>query len=146
MKQIYRPDYVLSHFVHYTTVTADTARYYVDHSAKGSSPFVQNSLSTTWDAHAPEMFLDEVTQGTLIHTRSVLPLETKRRSTECYLNSKHNCILGYPCPDSVAFVDGLYQKNAFHDEGGKFCNCWVNGHLETVLIPLLESLLRRNAT
>lgn len=30
MKQIYRPDFVLSHFVHYSLITRDIAEYYLD--------------------------------------------------------------------------------------------------------------------
>lgn len=139
MKQIYRPEYVLSHFVHYSLVTTDTARYYADTPVNESS-YRRNIFNS---APSTEVFLDELTQGTLIHTRSVLPHETKRRSSECVLNSKNNCILGYPCPNSVEFVDGLYQKNAFRDEAGKYCNCWVNERVETILIPQVEAILHR---
>lgn len=146
MKQIYRTDYVLSHFVHYSTVTVDVAQYFADHpaSALGSkAEYVRNVHRKDW--HAPETFLDELTEGTLIHTRSVLAHETMRRSHECYLHSKYNCILGFPCPEAVDFVDGLYQNNGFHDEAGKYCNCWPNQRIESVFIPRLEALLRQGS-
>ncbi len=146
MKQIYRPDYVLSHFVHYSTVTADVAQYFADHPAskpgKSKVPYVRNVHRKDWVA--PETFLDELTQGTLIHTRSVLAHETMRRSHECYLNSTYNCILGFACPASVEFVDGLYQKNGFHDDAGNYCNCWPNDRIESVLIPRLEAILDKS--
>lgn len=72
MKQIYRPHFVLSHFVHYSTVTSDIARYQKDQ-AKGNG----NDELTDWTVVGTdkEVFLDELEEGSLIHARSVLPQE-----------------------------------------------------------------------
>ena len=72
MKQIYRPDYVLSHFVHYSTVTSDIARYQKEQ-ANGTG---DDELPNWADVGADkEVFLNELEEGSLIHARSVLPQE-----------------------------------------------------------------------
>lgn len=86
--------------------------------------------------------MDEMTQGVLLHTRSVLPHETMTRSAECFLNATTNaCPMGFLCEDNVEFVDELHKKNVFHNSDGSFCNCWRNKVIEEVLVPKLEKLL-----
>lgn len=142
MKQIYRPSFVLSHFVHYSTVTKDMDQGYSDYKAlhNGKEPIMQIH-DRRWQNEAPEMFISELTQGALIHARSVLPHETRRRSSECFSGSTFSCILGFRCEDDVKFVDELHQQNVFKNSDGTFCNCWRNGVLEEVLVPKLERLL-----
>jgi hypothetical protein len=88
-----------------------------------------------------DVFLDDVNEAILVHTKSVLPHETTTRNASCQLGSKHACSVGFRCPPSTAFVDADHQKNMFHDESGKFCNCWVQEHVETILLPMLEAAL-----
>jgi hypothetical protein len=59
MKQIFRPAEVLSHFVHYSTVTKRIAQYYQD------DPVGFRKLVTANDYR--DTFLDELTEGSLIH-------------------------------------------------------------------------------
>ena len=70
MKQIYRPEYVLSHFVHYSTVTSDIARYHKDYPTQNADDELPDWTAVGADK---EVFLDELEQGSLIHARSVLP-------------------------------------------------------------------------
>jgi hypothetical protein len=140
MKQIYQPAFVLSHFVHYSTITASIARYYKD--APDPSRFIRRVQTSDWG----DAFLDELTQGVLVHTKSVLPHETMTRSATCQLGSKHTCAVGYECPDSLPFDDKLHQKNVFHDDNGSFCNCWLNRHVEDYLLPRLEAALKSHST
>lgn len=88
-------------------------------------------------------FLDDLTEGLLIHTKSILPHETMTSSATCQLGSKHQCPIGYVCPETTLFVDEDHQKNVFRDASGHFCNCWVQEHVDQVLIPLLERNLYR---
>lgn len=144
MKQLYRPDYVLSHFVHYSTVTKFTAQYFDPHD-NPTSYMGPNSLK--FDP-SKEIFVDELKEGTLIHARSVMPKETMFRNEICQLNySRMSCLLGYECPQSVDWKDDLGRQkgrkvkktmNLHQDEQGKFCSCWVNDHVEKVWIPILE--------
>ena len=94
-----------------------------------------------WEREQPEMFMNELTEGALLHARSVLPHDTRRRSAECYLDSKYTCMMGFLCEDEVEFVDELHQKNVFHNSDGSFCNCWRNKVVDEALVPKLESLL-----
>ena len=85
--------------------------------------------------------MNELTDGALVHARSVLPHETKRRSTTCSVGSKYNCAMGYLCDDDVKFVDDLHKDNVFSNSDGSYCNCWRNKVVDDVLVPKLESLL-----
>jgi hypothetical protein len=144
MKQIYRPSYVLSHYVHYSTVTTDMDQSYSDFKLiHPDKEYIANihKHNKHWENKNPEMFMDEKTQGVLVHARSVLPLETKRRSGECSIGSKFTCTLGFLCEDDVKFVDDLHQDNIFHNADGSYCNCWKNKVIEDILVPKLEALL-----
>lgn len=87
--------------------------------------------------------MDDLTEGLLIHTKSILPHETMTSTATCQLGSKHQCPIGYVCPETTLFVDEDHQKNVFRDASGHFCNCWVQEHVDQVLIPLLERNLHR---
>jgi hypothetical protein len=136
MNQIYRPAFVLSHFVHYSTITANIVLYYKD--SPDPSKFIRRVQTSDWG----DAFLDELTPAVLVHTNSVLPHETMTRNATCQLGSKHVSAVGYTCPDSLPFDDKLHQKNVFRDENGSFCNCWVNPHVEGYLVPRLEAALK----
>ena len=107
MKQMYRPDYVLSHFVHYATVTEFTARYFDPH----DNPTTYMGPNNLNFDPSKEIFVDELNEGTLIHARSVMPKETMFRNEICQLNySRMSCLLGYECPDSVEWKDDLGRQ------------------------------------
>ncbi|KAL7576371.1 hypothetical protein ACA910_018181 [Epithemia clementina (nom. ined.)] len=144
MKQIYRPAFVLSHYIHYSTITKPMAEYYRDlqqNNGSMSEGIDQRSIQN-WEWG--DTFLDELQEGCLVHTKSILPHETMFRSSLCKTSSTHVCPVGFECPDSTAFVDKLHTKNIFHDEAGNYCNCWINHHLEDTLIPRLEKELILN--
>jgi hypothetical protein len=141
MKQIYRPDHVLSHFVHYSTVTTDIAQTYIDLKKTSNEEFFPFVHASSWVKKSPEIFLDELNQGCLIHARSVLPHETMRKTAECFLGSKTNCVLGYACDDSVKFSDSLHKSNSFHNPDGSFCNCWRNQIVDDFFVPKLKERL-----
>lgn len=144
MKQIYRPSFVLSHFVHYSTVTTDMGRSFGDfmHNHRDEEPrAVLRKYREVQGRKSTEMFMNEMTQGVLVHARSVLPHQTRRRSAECSIRSGHNCELGFLCADDVEFVDELHNNNVFQNSDGSYCNCWRNKVIEEVLVPKLETLL-----
>lgn len=141
-KQIYQSDYVLSHFVHYSTVTKDYAETYSEFLArKTGKQYLSRSSGSQWSKRHPDYFVDEMTTGVLIHARSILPHETRRRSVECKVGSKVSCMLGYICDDSVAFSDQLHKDNLFTNSDGNYCNCWENSVVRDYLGPLLKSKL-----
>lgn len=139
MKQIFKPAKILSHFVHYSIVSSNLARYHINYSDPDEHDKVGGE---SWDSN--ERFLDELTEGVLIHTKSVLPDETLTRTASCQNASKHVCTVGHVCPDPVDFDDENHQRNVFHDSNGKYCNCWVDSHVEHYWVPLLESELSKH--
>ena len=141
-KQIYQTTYVLSHFVHYSTVTQDYAETYAQFLERHPDDvYLSRSSGPSWTRRHPDYFVDELTTGTLIHARSVLPHETRRRSVECKVGSKFGCMLGYLCHDSVAFADELHKANVFTNANGNYCNCWENAVVRDELSPLLRKKL-----
>lgn len=144
MKQIYRTSHVYSHFVHYSTVTADLAETYSDFVKSHSDPseFILNARLKQFEDQQPELFLNELTQGQLLHARSILPHETKRRTAECYYKSKFGCNVGHQCEDSVVFIDENHKDNIFQNKDGSYCNCWRNPVIDNVLVPLLSERMQ----
>ncbi|KAL7445960.1 hypothetical protein ACHAXH_009608 [Discostella pseudostelligera] len=129
MKQLYRPDYVISHFVHYSTVTTDLATEKQHTKGKFHQQITANNKI--------ERFVDESNEGILIHAKTTVPAETFSREELCALNSPNPCLVGIPCPDDLPFNDELHQKNVFHDEKGEYCNCWMNRKVERYWVPKL---------
>ena len=132
-KQIIRPDFVLQHFVHNTTVTKQLATYYDQQG--------QNASAFTRELTLSEEFVDELTEGFLLHLRTVPSPETMMRSRNCQLGSAAPCLLGYQCPSTTTFNATLQRKNLLKTKDGKFCNCWVNPHIEKRVIPQLKAVL-----
>jgi hypothetical protein len=144
MKQIYRPSYVMSHFVHYSTVTTSIALFWSNQSNVSSN---MPLLDWREAGSEKEVFLDELEQGTMIHARSVLPHETIYRSDMCKSKSKYKCPLGYVCPASTPWIDDKERPNnlnPFVDDHGHYCNCWVNEHVANEMVPRLEHELSRH--
>mgnify|MGYP000323391515 CR=1 FL=1 len=99
--------------------------------------FILRAQDSRYIAQSQELFVDELKQGDLIHARSILPHETKRRSAECFPHSKYKCMLGYLCDDRVAFSDEKHKDNAFLNPDGSYCNCWRNPVVDVILGPVL---------
>lgn len=107
--------------------------------------YISNVHSREWKKASPEVFVDELREGTLVHTKSVLPHETMYRSSICQLNSTSSCALGFACPSHVEFLDEAHQKNIFQNDQGKYCNCWVNSRVEEVFAPKLKAALEEHS-
>jgi hypothetical protein len=88
-------------------------------------------------------YLNELTQGALIHARSIMPYETMSRDKTCQRDSKDSCPIGVVCPASTPYDDKLLDRNRFADPNtGEYCNCWINDYVENELIPRLEQALK----
>jgi len=133
MKQLYRPDFVLSHFVHYSTITADLTKRKEETIGK----FIQAATNNP----KTERFIDDVNEGVMIHAKSITPNDGVNRATRC-LYKKTLCNLGYECPDELPFSDENH-KDGFQFGNGTFCNCWVNRKAESFWIPQLEKALSK---
>ena len=133
MKQLYRPDFVLSHFVHYSTITVDLTKRKEETVGK----FIQAATNNP----KTERFIDDVNEGVMIHAKSITPNDGVNRATRC-LYKKSLCSLGYECPERLPFSDENH-KEGFLFGNGTFCNCWINQKAESFWIPQLEIALSK---
>eukprot|EP00934_Nitzschia_sp_Nitz4_P009445 Nitzschia sp. Nitz4//scaffold297_size22919//13964//15775//NITZ4_008523-RA/size22919-snap-gene-0.2-mRNA-1//1//CDS//3329546304//9435//frame0 len=142
-KQIYRPSFVKSHYVHYSLVTSRHAETYSEFQQREpNGRYMSQATGRTWQNSLPEVFANELSTGNLVHARSVLPVETRRRSHECKLYSPFSCLMGYICEDTVKFDDEKHKENVFQNPDGTYCNCWKNNVVEDFLVPQLEKRLQ----
>jgi hypothetical protein len=114
------------------------AKYYTDY----PDPSIEAYPTSLKQESIHEYVLDELTDGVLVHTKTVLPHETTTRSSSCYNTSKYVCAVGYECHNKTPFYDTIHTKNIFHNTNGDYCNCWVDDDIERYWIPLLEKALK----
>ena len=136
MTQMYRPDYVLSHFVHYSTVTADLAC-----TREETKDGKYDTYKRTSDPKT-ERFVDEINEGVMIHAKTMVPEEAVPRNARCKLGLHPGCNVAIPCPDDLPFDDKTHQ-GGFQDRNGNYCNCWMNRKVSEVWLPKLESRLEQ---
>ena len=133
-KQIYRPDYVLYHFVHYSTVTKGYLKTYEEASKMGDSWYRQ------FREHSPsERTSDELSQVVMVHTKSIDREMTYNYDAGC----KHNrtkgwkpCWVAYPWP-----IDST--NNDKFDQNDMEYNCYVNQKVEDYWMPRLKDALKK---
>lgn len=135
-KQIYRPDYVLSHFVHYSTITTDILKTYSEAKAKK-----ERWDSFFFERHKSERFTNELEEAVMVHTKTTVPGNTKGYRKTCKFGFvetwKEKCRVGFPIPNNVLDV------NASRTDGYKY-NCYTNDKLTNIFIPKLkEAMLKR---
>jgi hypothetical protein len=133
MKQLYRPDFVQSHFVHYSTVTTELSERKFNHSRAFKRAGTNNPKN--------ERFVDEINEGVMIHAKSMAPNEGISRATSCAYK-KTMCNIGIECPDDLPFDDKTHRDGFLHGNG-TYCNCWINQKVETLWAPKLEVELRK---
>jgi hypothetical protein len=137
-KQIYRADYVLQHFVHYSAVT--------ELSEKNTSEYKKSGFR--WKRRgfpdARQRFADEVTEGLMIHTKAVAQQDTAGWQRMCSIHNLYRskrqqglCRLGVPWPKDPE----LAKLNATAEGKGAAFNCFVNDKVEDFLVPRLNEQL-----
>lgn len=134
-KQLYRPDYVRQHFVHYSTVTALTMMNRTETEAAG---FVWHPK-----VHADPLsrFADEQREGTMLHTKAIATQDTSGWQETCRVEGHGMCRIGNPYPS-----DDAAENNITADAEGWLYNCYVNEKIEQHWVPLLEkSMGMRNS-
>lgn len=139
-KQLYRPDYVLQHFIHYSAVTTL--------SEKNESEYVKEGM--VWKPRGfpdpRQRFGDELSEALMIHTKAVAIQDTSGWQRMCHVDNlklprrkQGLCRLGLPWPKDPAMAAQNGTK-----EGWAF-NCYVNEKVEAQLIPKLEESMRQRA-
>lgn len=134
-KQFYRPNYVLSHFVHYSTVTKGILQTYREAKTKGR-PWHY------WYAESAksERLIDELKEAVMIHSKTTVPGNTKGYWKTCILGFKgkfnEKCRVGFPILGNVK-VD-----NATTPEGYEF-NCYTNERVTNLYAPKLREAMNK---
>lgn len=124
-KQLFRPDYVLNHFVHYSTVTQAHLITYKD-DPEGWSRFFPKDPT--------ERFVDGLHEATMIHAKTASLPDTRNYRNRCNVGFEQRwrgCFVGYPWPNNQE-VPGLNQTD------GTEYNCFVNKKVEDYWLPRLK--------
>jgi hypothetical protein len=137
-KQLYRADYVLNHFVHYSTVTKGSVTTYKEQ-------------GDTWKRYFTEMterVTDEIHEATMIHTKgidSTLSANWKKRCRGDFKKKWLGCQVGFPWPNNtkVLVVEGEGGGAHHDDENGMEYNCFLNNKVEDYWIPRLEQAIAK---
>jgi len=135
-KQIYRPEYVLHHFIHYSTVTAlsDLNREDIE------------KLGRKWNPRNPfpdplSRFGNESSEALMVHTKAVAHQDTILWEKACNASYHGNvfCRLGMPFPDK-----GMTDAEINAGEDGLKFNCYVNHKIDDYFVKELESELKQH--
>lgn len=138
-KQIYRPDYVLQHFVHYSVATVQ--------SEKNRAEYVKDGFQ--WRGRAfpdpRQRFGDELTEALMVHTKAVARQDTNGWERVCHIDNfklpkkrQGLCRLGVPYPDDWSPANNSTKE-------GWASNCYVNPQVENNLIPRLNERMAAHA-
>jgi hypothetical protein len=137
-KQIYRPEYVLYHFVHYSTVTKGYLQTYQEAIDSGQS------WSRKYRERSPtERASDELSEVVMVHTKSLGREMTFNFNTTCRFDREKKwqpCWVAFPWPDEQRST----ETNETHDEDGMEYNCYINQRVENYwVLKLREALEKR---
>jgi hypothetical protein len=139
-KQIYRPDYVTHHFVHYSAVTVLSEKNRTEWQKEGlhwkPRPFPD----------LRQRFGKEPTEGLMIHTKAVARQDTAGWESACHKDNlelppkqRVMCRLGLPWPEPWP-ADPETAAVKATPEGWAF-NCFVNPKVENEFAPKLQEAL-----
>lgn len=139
-KQVYRSDYVINHFVHYSTITQGSMTTYQEAQRKN-----QHWTRYFRESAPSERGVDEVNEAMMIHTKSLDLGQIQNWSNKCRFDftRKHlGCHIGFPWPNNV--------PNPSHNHNpvtGWEYNCFVNDRVDSYWIPRLqEAMAERQKT
>jgi hypothetical protein len=135
-KQIYRTDYVLHHFVHYSTVTKGVVTTYKESKEHGLDFHRQFR-----EREPSEIVTDELTQAVMVHAKSISPGQTEDYKNRCrsdYKKKGKGCWVAYPVPN-----DGTGKEQHAHNDDGIEYNCHINTKVEHYWLPRLREALAK---
>ena len=113
-KQIYRPDYVMSHFVHYSTVTKGILETNKNHKGRRWNYWYRESKQT-------ERFTNDLEEAVMIHSKTTVPGNTKGYFRTCMLGFHgrwtEKCRVGFPIFNNTKVVNATtpegYERNCY---------------------------------
>ncbi|KAL9186044.1 hypothetical protein ACHAXT_005282 [Thalassiosira profunda] len=134
-KQIYRPDFVLNHYVHYPVVTSRI----LDTPLESSARFFEKSPF--------ERRVDELTEGYLLHAKTTGPEQTSGWHEKCSRKGagtkNASCKVGIPSQEK--FLGGDTAANTKGGNAGPSSafesNCYRHSKVNEI-VPQLEEALR----
>ena len=138
-KQIYRSDYVLYHFVHYSTVTQDILTTWAK--AKETGAFWSRNYQDK--RGNVQRVTDERNEAVMVHTKTILQDQTFRYNEKCHKDFKRKwlgCWVAYPWPNNQ-----VKKEDKAYDANGTLYNCFVNEKVENYWVPKLRSALEERA-
>jgi len=133
-KQLYRPEYVPSHFVHYATITKGLIETYREATEQGKDYDIQFKDDPT------EHFTDEVNDAVMLHTKSLESSDTMNYKSACKVNNTNKCRLGFPFPNNVK------EEGNLSDADGYEYNCYQIEKVSHYWGPLLRSTMEKRGT
>lgn len=141
-KQIYRSDFVLYHFVHYSTVTQSVVQTYEqlgkDHFNRGHKLEPKNVQRNT----------NEINEAVMVHTKTILKDMTKGYKKQCHKDYKkkwQGCWVAVPWPSNdKKDISKLKQnKQEYNPQSELDYNCFINKKVDSYWIPKLKDALKK---
>jgi hypothetical protein len=130
-KEIFRPAYVLYHFVHYSLVSTSVASYY-----NGSSSWMRQDT----ELHAPEHQTNETTEAVMLHAKSAKEGDHSGWQSQCKTRKKYKgCVIGIPWPRTIANWTG--QEGEAKGSDDYLYNCHENTKLTDYWLPKLAKAM-----
>jgi len=123
-KQIFRPWYVLNHYVHYSVVT----KRLLDAPNEASPRFVEK--------FPYERRVDELSEGFMLHCKTTSPEATLGWKEKCTRND--SCPVGIPWPLKIEQIHG--DASLANSDGLKF-NCYQHERVVKTVLPKLKSIV-----
>ena len=151
-KQLYRTDYVLSHFVHYSTVTQKYLETYNDGKSKAKKNKKKKWKMRVHERPPSERVTDEINEAVMIHTKRS---DTSNWENQChhqYDKKWKGCYVGFPWPQSNQTMNKQTNLSATtitlqeeqYNENGMEYNCYINENVENYWLPRLKQALIMN--
>ena len=122
-KQLYRPSFVLNHFVHYASVTR----------LINENPKMHRVVGYPYERRVVE-----ISEAFMLHTKTTAPKTTRDWKTKCTTKSSA-CRVGIPWPfwqeENTTFSET-------HNGQGYAYNCYENRKIHTVMVGKLRAALQ----
>jgi hypothetical protein len=133
-KQLYKADYVLQHFIHYSSVTVLAQMNRTEFESAGFK-----WLQTRIAPDPLSRFSDELNEATMLHTKAVARQDTAGWLFACKQGNgqKAMCRIGTPFPN-----DYNETRDGSKDAKGWIYNCYINQKTEHYWAPLLQKTLQ----
>lgn len=135
-KQLYRPDFVLNHFVHYSTVTQYSSVLTYQQAQEAGETWRRYYDPSTVE----ERNVDEVDEAMMIHAKSLDVAQTQKTHVRCrYDYKKHlGCFVGFPWPDNQ-----LSESDTYNVSTEMAYNCFTNPRVDSYWAPRLQDAMKK---